>query len=102
MEITGTLTESEFADFLEHKVVQKLKVVQLGKDRYEVIVSITWKPGNWRLVTLRKKPREWASLDRLVKHLLSKSKKGVPPIELVLDQKFADDAGESVAEADAS
>lgn len=92
MEITGTLTEAELADFLEHKVVQKLRVVQLGKDRYEVIVSITWKPGNWRLLTQRKKPREWANLDRLAKHMLSKCKNGVPPIELVLDPKFGDDA----------
>lgn len=90
MEVTGTLTEAELADFLEHKVVSKLWFVQLGKDRYEVIAAITWKPGQWRLLTQRKKPKEWVNLDRMAKHMLSKCINGVPPIELVLDEKFND------------
>ena len=90
MEITGTYTEAELADFLEHKVVQKLLIVQLGIDRYEVIMSLNWKPGNWRIITLRKKPREWSSLDRLTKHLIKKSVNGLPPIDLLLDARFSD------------
>lgn len=92
MEITGTLTEAELADFLEHKAVQKLLFVQLGKDRYEVITIITWKPGHWRLLTQRKKPREWVSLDRMANHMLSKCSNGVPPIELILDARFSSNA----------
>jgi hypothetical protein len=89
MEITGTMTETELADFLVHSAVQKLWFVQLDKDKYEVIASLNWKPGNWRLLSVRKKPREWVSLDRLAKSILSKCVKDVPVIELVLDRQFS-------------
>lgn len=94
MEITGTYTEAELADFLAHKAVQKLCIVQLGIDRYEVVMSLKWKPGNWRIITLRKKPREWSSLDRLTKHLIKKSVSGLPPIDLLLDARFSGGNGD--------
>lgn len=99
MDITGTYTEAELADFLEHKVVQKLSIVQLGLDRYELIMSLTWKPGNWRIITLRKTPREWSSLDRLTKHIIKKSVNGLPQIDLLLDARFNNTHSEDITDA---
>jgi hypothetical protein len=44
---------------------------------------LTWKEGDFHLVTTRKTIREWASLDRLARHIRDNC--GIPPsIELSL------------------
>lgn len=80
----NTISESELADFVKNKAVKKLHIVQNDADKYEIVITLTWKEGDWNLVTTRGKPREWASLDRLARHIREKYDGTLPPISLSL------------------
>lgn len=69
MSVGKKITESELVDLLKNQVVSQLNIVQTCNGNFQVSITITWKEGEWRLVTVRGKYREWASLDRLVRHL---------------------------------
>ena len=68
MNVTGQVTDSELIDYLKNRVVHKIRVYENEKGRYQITVQVSWKGGELQLITTRKKPREWASLDRMVKH----------------------------------
>lgn len=77
------ISEVELIDNLESKAVKSMTLVQ-GEDRkFRIYVSLTWKEGRQLLETQRKKPRTWASLDRLIKHINRKYGQ-VPLIQLEL------------------
>ena len=73
----NTLSESELQDFMLNKAVKRLNIVQTKSGKYQIIVNLTWKEGDWNLLTTRKTIREWASLDRLARHI--RENYGIPP-----------------------
>lgn len=73
----NTLSEAELTDFVKNKAVKRLNIVQNESDKYQIVVNLTWKEGDWHLVTTRKTIREWASLDRLARHI--RESYGIPP-----------------------
>ena len=73
----NTLSAAELTDFVRNKAVKRLNVVQNGVEKYQIVVNLTWKEGDWHLVTTRKTIREWASLDRLARHI--RENYGIPP-----------------------
>ena len=48
-------------DFVKNKAVKRLNIVQSESGKYQIVVNLTWKEGEWNLVTTRKTIREWAS-----------------------------------------
>src|SRR5262245_2908616 len=84
------LSESDLIDAIRNKAVQRFEIVQTSNGGYRIIVNVskisissTWKEGDLELITSRNEPREWASLDRLVKHIRLKYGP-VPVIKLTL------------------
>lgn len=73
----NTITERALVDSMRNNGVRRLRIVQSEAGKYRLIINLTWKAGDWNLVTTRKSIREWASLDRLVHHI--QSDYGVPP-----------------------
>lgn len=80
----NTVSESELTDFVKNKAVKKLQIVENEAGKYRIVINLTWKEGDWHLVTTRGKPREWASLDRLARHINEKYDGELPPISLSL------------------
>ncbi|CAK7035337.1 MAG: hypothetical protein BACC_04465 [Bacteroides sp.] len=77
------INETTLITNLESGGIRRLKLIQ-GKDRKFMIRAVfAWKGGEYTLVTQRKTPRIWASLDRLLKHIETKYH-NVPVIELHL------------------
>jgi len=83
MTLNDGISEQDLIDNLESMAVKKMSLVQGNNGKFEIYVSLTWKEGQQRLETQRKKPRTWASLDRLVRHINRKYPK-VPIIQLEL------------------
>lgn len=79
----NTIGEAELVDFIKNKAVKRLNIVQ-NDNKYQIIVNLTWKDGDFTLITTRKTPREWASLDRLARHICEKYNGDLPPINLLL------------------
>ena len=67
-----TISESELGLVVRSQVVKRFHIVQDGSGKYRVNVELNNQEGELTLVTTRKNPREWASLDRLAKHILDK------------------------------
>ena len=86
-----SISEAELADFVRNKAVKRMYIVQGANARYQIIVTLTWKPGDWNLVNAKKKPRQWASLDRLTRHIINEYSNELPPINLVLYSKEMED-----------
>jgi hypothetical protein len=83
MNTLNTVNEAELSDFIKNKAVKRLNIVQTESGKYQIVVNLTWKEGDWNLVTTRKTIREWASLDRLARHI--RESYGIPPtVNLVL------------------
>ena len=83
-EITmDTINEAEFNDFLENRAVSKIQIIQNNESTYNIVTRLSWKKGDFSLVTTRGHKRAWVSLDRLVRHLKTKTTEP-PPISLIL------------------
>ena len=83
-EITmDTINEAEFNDFLENHAVSKIQIIQNNENTYDIVARLNWKKGDFHLVTTRGHKRSWVSLDRLVRHLKSKTDL-IPQISLIL------------------
>jgi hypothetical protein len=80
----NTISEAELIDYMVNKAVKKLHIIGNPKNKFRIVVILTWKEGEWHLITTRGKPREWASLDRLAKHIQEKYDGDLPPITLTL------------------
>ena len=83
----NVISEAELMDFMQNQAVKRLHIVQNEIGHYQIIVTVTWKKGDWQLVTTRGKPRQWASLDRLARHIREKHDGPLPPISLTLTSK---------------
>lgn len=68
----NTIGESELIDCVRNKAVKRMCIVQQPDGNYRILVNLSWKDGDHLLISTRKEPREWASLDRLEKHIRTK------------------------------
>ncbi len=80
----NAVSEGEVADFIRNKAVKRMNIIQTDGGKYRIVVTLTWKPGDWNLVNARRQPRKWASLDRLARHIINEYGGDLPPINLVL------------------
>lgn len=85
------ISEAELVDFVRNKAVKRMYIVQGANARFQIIVTLTWKQGDWNLANAKKNPRQWASLDRLTRHIINEYGKELPPINLVLYSKERED-----------
>lgn len=53
---------------IQSKSIKRIWIMQIENGRFRVSAVLNNKEEERSLVTLRKTPREWASLDRLVRH----------------------------------
>jgi hypothetical protein len=65
----STITEEELKKAAAENAVKVLKVVRVSPAVYRLLIVLTWKGGEHLLITARKKPREWVSFDRMMKHI---------------------------------
>jgi hypothetical protein len=82
----STISESDLIDCVRNKAVKKLHIIQDPNGKFRIVVNLTWKEGDFDLITTRRKPREWASLDRLARHI-QENYGVIPPITLTLKKK---------------
>lgn len=66
--MTDTITESELTLLAKGGGVARLLVRQTEQGKYRVFACVNYQAAPLALTTFRKGVREWASLDRLVKH----------------------------------
>lgn len=71
-----TITEREILLFSKSKVLRQMEIGQTESGAFQLFVSLRLDPGRFILVGTRNRPREWMSLDRLLKHI--RGKFGVP------------------------
>lgn len=65
----NTISEPELEDAGRNNAIKKLHIVQQESGKFGIVINLTWKEGEFTLVTQRKNVREWASLDRLSLHI---------------------------------
>ena len=63
------ITEAKLADFIKNRAIKSLSIIQNQEGKFQIIAKLTWKEGDHELVTTRGTPRNWASLDRLARHI---------------------------------
>lgn len=68
----STIYESELILVVRSQALKRMHISQSDEGKYRVLVNLNNQEGELELVTYRKKPREWASLDRLAKHIQEK------------------------------
>jgi hypothetical protein len=80
---TDTIIEKELVDAVKNNAIEFIRIVEVGESEvpvkelvvpttkvYRLIVKLVWKEHESLVVTQRNKtPKEWASLDRLMRHL---------------------------------
>lgn len=79
----NAIHESELEDAGRNKAIKRLRIAQQRTGKFGIVVNLTWKEGDFTLVTQRKNVREWASLDRLSTHI-QENYGTVPSISLTL------------------
>ncbi|MES2321627.1 MAG: hypothetical protein V4633_05140 [Pseudomonadota bacterium] len=68
----SVISEAELEDAGRNRAIKKLTISQQRNSKFGIAVNLTWKEGEFTLVTQRKNTREWASLDRLSLHIQEK------------------------------
>lgn len=79
----NTISESELVLVVRSKALKQLQIIQTEQGRFRIKVILKNQEEERDLVTYRKQPREWASLDRLAKHIQDKLGP-IPPMTLTL------------------
>jgi hypothetical protein len=79
----NTISESELVLVVRSRALKRMHIIQTEEGKFRVVVNLNNQEEELDLVTFRKKPREWASLDRLAKHIQEKYG-AIPPITLSL------------------
>ncbi|KWF77582.1 hypothetical protein WL93_26570 [Burkholderia diffusa] len=87
----NTINETDLIDAIRNKAIKKFNIVQTAEGKYRIFVNLSkisissdWKEGDLTLISTRNSPREWASLDRLEKHIRMKYG-AIPAISLSLN-----------------
>ena len=63
-----SVSESEFRESSANDLIKRAKVFKT-EEGYILVIEVTHKPGEYTLHTFRKRPRTWASLDRMMAFL---------------------------------
>lgn len=86
----NAITELDLIDAIRNKWIQQFRIVQTERITYRIVVTLArmsmssgWKDDDFELTTKREVPREWTSLDRLIRHVRSRYG-AVPAIGLAL------------------
>ncbi|SFQ43259.1 hypothetical protein [Variovorax sp. 770b2] len=77
------MTEHDLMLFMKSGVLKQFNISQSKCGRYSLHISLTIEKEEFILAGTRNKPREWASLDTLAKHIGARYV-GPPPILLSL------------------
>ncbi|BBA32529.1 uncharacterized protein sS8_0564 [Methylocaldum marinum] len=80
------ITEADLILNVQKKTVKRFKIIQGPHGRYTIVVTLTWREEELTLMTARKTVKEWASLDRLVRHI-QEHYGDVPTIWLILNTR---------------
>lgn len=84
MNTVNTITETELVRLAQF--VKRIRIEETPEEKYRTYITIQKEDREQLVITQRKTPREWASLDRLVKHI--RTTYGVTPnITLTLYDK---------------
>lgn len=66
----NTITEAELKDNAQNGAVSFIKAARSPDgEGFNLFVNLVWKEGDLLLITQQKKPRTWASVDRLLAHI---------------------------------
>ncbi|MVW64465.1 hypothetical protein GPY61_31575 [Massilia sp. NEAU-DD11] len=68
----NVISEPELVLVVRSRVLKNLHIIQTHEGKYRIAVNLKNHEEMLELVTFRKTPREWASLDRLVRHMQRK------------------------------
>jgi hypothetical protein len=68
MDLTDKANEAQLRDYDRAGVIKAAKIVKTHAG-FVVVIRLSWKPGDIVIHSLRKGPRAWASLDRLLSYL---------------------------------
>jgi hypothetical protein len=77
----NAINESELVLVVRGKALKTMHIDQTKEGKFRITVILNSQEEKLELVTFRKTPREWSSLDRLVKHIQQKYS-GIPSIIL--------------------
>ncbi|KZA07096.1 hypothetical protein AS579_17445 [Acinetobacter baumannii] len=67
-----TISESMLVESLENDAITHIRIIPI-EGKFSVYISLNWKDGESLLVTSKKQPRFWSSLDRLFRFITDKS-----------------------------
>jgi len=81
----NTLYEAELRDFVRNGAVRELVIERGDNATYRLTARLTWKGGDWHLITARKQIKTWSGLDRLTRHLAGYG--NLPSITLHLKER---------------
>ncbi len=91
------IVEAELVEFVKNNAVKQITIVQAPSKKFRIVINLTWKDGVFLLVSYRKRIREWASLDTLVRYLRENYKNVPLPIILSLTPFDSDGEIESAS-----
>ena len=77
------IVERDLLLYIRSQVVRRLVISQICSGAYQLRASLTLQAEDVAICGVRGTPREWASLDRLAKHIQNKYG-SVPLLELAL------------------
>ena len=77
----NVISEPELVLVVRSRVLKNVHIIQTHEGKYRITVNLKNHEEVLELVTFRKTPREWASLDRLVRHMQRKYL-GIPSVIL--------------------
>lgn len=65
----NSITEHELTLALQYRGIKKVRIAETEEDRYVTYITMVKEDEEKIVITRRKHAREWASLDRLIKHI---------------------------------
>lgn len=84
------INETLLGEYLTNNLVKQIELRQTEQSRWQIWVQLNWKEELCNLITMRGSTREWANLDRLIKHFQDNHTGPFPPICLTLNQQKPD------------
>lgn len=66
---TNPITEKELLVAAQYRAIRKIRIEETSEERYITHITLSKEDEEKTLITQRKHPREWVSLDRLIKHI---------------------------------
>jgi hypothetical protein len=76
--LMNAIDEHELLDYAANNVITVFKVCETKEGRFSLVVSVNWREGDCILISARKSPRVWASLNTLVKYIKGFNRPALP------------------------